>query len=238
MSENEIRQITNSPPLECIGCEIATCFIVVSREANTVKRCPVYQEIHASRKIRRMLQYSRKDFITLPHWDQLSFNKNKISSQVEQIKAFPRGQNNLMMIIGPNGTGKTHCLLSLLFDILVSGKTAYYIDASTLHDLLVLQAKGELCGSEADELAEFIHAEYKLIDEIGGENESLFFEKQFGKLLNRYFDKFVMASNLDTEANNEKFRLKYQDNTLLSRLAKAVKVRWSGKDYRKNKSGG
>lgn len=216
---------------ECKGCEMVDCWVPIP-EKNAVRRCEHYPAEVAKRKILKMVG-AAGDYVRLPTFTDLKHDINNMQPVVKYIRSFPKTRHNFLFLSSPNGTGKTHLMLSLLNQVLKAGETAYYISAIRLKGLWVKQAKGELELIDSGVLREFVSSRWKFIDELGGEGRPDFFEGKLAELLDRYYDRFVIASNLDPERGATK--LSYTDQRLLSRLSNAKVVRWSGRDYRKIK---
>lgn len=226
-------QADNSPTT-CRDCVIEGCWIV--NDEGMARRCVLFLEKLAKRKIGDMVGAASNYDVKIPSFSDLEYDINDIRSIVEAVKSFPDSQGNFLFLSSPNGTGKTHLMLSLLYQVLAAGETAYYIRAIALKELWVKQARGGLSQEDSAELYGFISSQWKFIDELGGEGNPNHFEGKLTELLDRRYDRFVMASNLDPERGVTKFS--YTDNRLLSRLSGATVLRWPGESYRKIKKNG
>lgn len=238
MSETEILSIVSDPPAECRGCEIVSCFIPVQKEKNWVTRCAHYRKITAIIKIKKMLGYEGNQPVSIPRFEDLKFDINDIKNGVEKIKNFPQSGSLLFVVANP-GTGKSHCLLAKTYELLIAGKSAYYIEARRLHHLWRQQINSNLSHDELNEFFDFSDSRYKIIDDIGRNEFTDYFEDRLRELLNSWYGKFIIASNLDPQGEDP-FKLQVKDTALLSRLTRVRNgeiVRWTGKDYRKIKHG-
>lgn len=234
MSETDILSLVSELPAECRGCNAVACQLPVPGKENTVRTCAHKKKIFAWLKIKKMIGCNGNQPVSIPRFEDFEFKINKIKNEVEKIKNFPQSGNLLFIVANP-GTGKSHCLVAKTHELLIAGKSAFYIEARRLHYLWRQQIKSEISHDESNEFFNFSDSEYKLIDDIGRGEFTDFFEDKLRELLNSWHDKFIIASNLDPEGV-EPFRLQIKDIALLSRLTRKRNgeiVRWTGKDYRK-----
>ena len=200
------------------------------------KKCGLWSSrVIVEKRVRDILNLSLTPPDKLHEFEQFRFDRNKIKPQIDKIKEFPKADNNIMIIHGDPGTGKTMALQSLLFDLIRQSVDAFYVTANVLRDAQLNRNENGDTLSYRDIISRSKDCQFFLIDEIGNEgiSETGHFEKNLRPHLegNR---KTILASNF---AKPELLQ-KYQHDWTRSRIDSALWVSWYGVDYRGLKSAG
>lgn len=214
---------------EKVNCESGpdSCPWILNAEGNATK-CLIFTDAKIREKISKMVYgIKNREILT---FNDLSFNVNPIKSKVRVIRNFCQSKEDIMWLISPNGTGKTHILQALLYYYMTIGYECSYIRAKELRSLWITRDSNHEKYLEDNMdliLQNFQESRFRFIDEVGGEGitKSDHFETNFIELLKSGNRKIILASNLEpTEV--------FADNRTLSILKGAAIVRWKGVDYR------
>jgi DNA replication protein DnaC len=189
--------------------------------------------LRESRRIKAALMMARLTTIkTLAGFDfafQPSLDKNRILALAE-LKFIERAE--VVHLLGPPGTGKSHLATALAVEAVKAGKSVYF---STLADIIASLAKAEREGQLRERIRYLCRASLLVVDEIGylpvvpgGGN--LFFQ-----LVNARYEKgaMILTSNRGFAEWGEVFGDPVVATALLDRLLHhAVVVQIEGSSYR------
>src|SRR6202789_2339665 len=121
--------------------------------------------IRENRRIKMALQMARLSAIkTLAGFDfafQPSLDKNRIMALAE-LQFINRAE--VVHLIGPPGTGKSHLSLALGVEAIKAGRSVYF---SSLADIIAMLAKAEREGSLRERIRYFCRFALLIVDEIG-----------------------------------------------------------------------
>jgi DNA replication protein DnaC len=186
-----------------------------------------------SRRIKTALVMGRMTSMkTLAGFDfgfQPSLDKERIMA-LAQLSFV--GRNEVVHLLGPPGTGKSHLAIALGIEAIKAGKSVYFIP---LADLITALAKAEREGNLRDKIRFFCRPSLLIVDEIGylpvipgGGN--LFFQ-----LVNARYEKgaMILTSNRGFVEWGEIFGSPVVATALLDRLLHhAIVVQIEGSSYR------
>lgn len=189
--------------------------------------------LRESRRIKAALMMARLTTIkTLAGFDftfQPSLDKNRIMALAE-LKFIERAE--VVHLLGPPGTGKSHLATALAVEAVKAGKSVYF---STLADIIASLAKAEREGQLRERIRYLCRASLLVVDEIGylpvvpgGGN--LFFQ-----LVNARYEKgaMILTSNRGFAEWGEVFGDPVVATALLDRLLHhAVVIQIEGSSYR------
>lgn len=189
--------------------------------------------LRESRRIKAALMMARLTTIkTLAGFDfafQPSLDKNRIMALAE-LKFIERAE--VVHLLGPPGTGKSHLATALAVEAVKAGKSVYF---STLADIIASLAKAEREGQLRERIRYLCRASLLVVDEIGylpvvpgGGN--LFFQ-----LVNARYEKgaMILTSNRGFAEWGEVFGDPVVATALLDRLLHhAVVLQIEGSSYR------
>lgn len=197
------------------------------------EKCAIFKEFEAEKETLKILLQSGIELDRAPRLENLESKVNNMAPVLARIKEIEKG-NGLALLISPNGTGKSHILAGLLFNyILLTPQWVYYITADKLKWLA-----GNMAGMEPSEKAREMHNQLQrasviMIDELYKEGPiAATFENYLNPLLDSN-KRIYIASNFFLDGN-PLYSMKYSTATM-SRLRKAVVIKWEGQDYRKLK---
>jgi len=189
--------------------------------------------LRESRRIKAALMMARLTAIkTLTGFDftfQPSLDRNRVMALAE-LKFIDRAE--VVHLLGPPGTGKSHLATALAVEAVKAGKSVYF---STLADIIATLAKAEREGQLRERIKYLTRASLLVVDEIGylpvvpgGGN--LFFQ-----LVNARYEKgaMILTSNRGFAEWGEVFGDPVVATALLDRLLHhAVVVQIEGSSYR------
>jgi DNA replication protein DnaC len=189
--------------------------------------------VRESRRIKTALVMARLTAIkTLAGFDfsfQPSLDRNRILT-LAQLEFIDR--NEVVHVLGPPGTGKSHLAVALGVEAVKAGRSVYF---STLADIIVSLAKAEREGCLRERLRWLARAALLIVDEIGylpvvpgGGN--LFFQ-----LVNARYEKgaMILTSNRGFAEWGDVFGDPVVATALLDRLLHhAVVIQIEGSSYR------
>ena len=189
--------------------------------------------LRETRRIKAALMMARLTAIkTLTGFDftfQPSLDRNRVMALAE-LKFIDRAE--VVHLLGPPGTGKSHLATALAVEAVKAGKSVYF---STLADIIATLAKAEREGQLRERIKYLTRASLLVVDEIGylpvvpgGGN--LFFQ-----LVNARYEKgaMILTSNRGFAEWGEVFGDPVVATALLDRLLHhAVVVQIEGSSYR------
>ena len=189
--------------------------------------------LRETRRIKAALMMARLTAIkTLTGFDftfQPSLDRNRVMALAE-LKFIDRAE--VVHLLGPPGTGKSHLATALAVEAVKAGKSVYF---STLADIIATLAKAEREGQLRERIKYLTRASLLVVDEIGylpvvpgGGN--LFFQ-----LVNARYEKgaMILTSNRGFAEWGEDFGDPVVATALLDRLLHhAVVVQIEGSSYR------
>ena len=189
--------------------------------------------LRETRRIKAALMMARLTAIkTLTGFDftfQPSLDRNRVMALAE-LKFIDRAE--VVHLLGPPGTGKSHLATALAVEAVKAGKSVYF---STLADIIATLAKAEREGQLRERIRYLTRASLLVVDEIGylpvvpgGGN--LFFQ-----LVNARYEKgaMILTSNRGFAEWGEVFGDPVVATALLDRLLHhAVVVQIEGSSYR------
>ena len=189
--------------------------------------------LRESRRIKAAMMMARLTTIkTLAGFDftfQPSLDRNRIMALAE-LKFIERAE--VVHLLGPPGTGKSHLATALAVEAVKAGKSVYF---STLADIIASLAKAEREGQLRERIRYLCRASLLVVDEIGylpvvpgGGN--LFFQ-----LVNARYEKgaMILTSNRGFAEWGEVFGDPVVATALLDRLLHhAVVIQIEGSSYR------
>jgi DNA replication protein DnaC len=189
--------------------------------------------IRENRRVKAALVMARLSTIkTLAGFDftfQPSLDRNRVLA-LAQLDFIDRQE--VVHLLGPPGTGKSHLALALGVEAVKAGRSVYFI---TLADLVGALAKAEREGRLHDKIRFFCRAALLIVDEIGylpvvPDGGSLFFQ-----LVNARYEKgaMILTSNRGFAEWGEIFGDPVVATALLDRLLHhAVVIQIEGSSYR------
>lgn len=213
---------------DIVDCIDGWCPFILNSKGNA-ERCKIAEEIAIKRTISEMI-YGVPDR-KIKTFSDLVFDINPIESKIKVIRNFVKSQTEILIMISPNGTGKTHILGALLFEFFKQEIDCNYITAKELRELWFTRDTNYRDFYESGKiwrLQNFEKSRIRFVDELGGEGvtKSDHFERNFVHLLRTGHPKFILASNIEPGEI-------FSDNRTLSTLSGADVIRWDGIDYRK-----
>jgi DNA replication protein DnaC len=189
--------------------------------------------LRENRRIKTALVMARLSTIkTLAGFDfsfQPSLDKNRIMALAE-LKFIERAE--ILHLIGPPGTGKSHLSIALGVEAVKAGRSVYF---TTLADLVGTLAKAEREGSLREKIRFFCRFALLVVDEIGylpviAGGGNLFFQ-----LVNARYEKgaMILTSNRGFAEWGEVFGDPVVATALLDRLLHhAIVIQIEGSSYR------
>lgn len=202
-------------------------------EKGRAKKCSIFREFEAENETLRILMQSGIDLDRVPRLENLENKINNVAPILARIKEIEKGKPGLTLLISPNGTGKTHILAGLLFNYILRKQRVYYVTADKLKWIA-----GHMAGMDPCEKAREMHNQLQrspvlMIDELGKEGAvSSTFENYLNPILDSS-KRIYIATNFFLDGD-PRYSLRYSTATM-SRLRKAVVIKWEGKDYRQLK---
>jgi DNA replication protein DnaC len=189
--------------------------------------------LRENRRIKTALVMARLSTIkTLAGFDfsfQPSLDKNRIMALAE-LKFIERAE--VLHLIGPPGTGKSHLSIALGVEAIKAGRSVYF---TTLADLIGTLAKAEREGTLREKIRFFCRFALLIVDEIGylpmiAGGGNLFFQ-----LVNARYEKgaMILTSNRGFAEWGEVFGDPVVATALLDRLLHhAIVIQIEGSSYR------
>jgi len=217
---------------ECKECQYCCPWIPVPGK-DAYYKCPVWTKIVKERKVLKMVELTGRKLDRLPRFKDLGFNINKIRAEVDFIRTIHQNPNHLFYVHSNPGTGKTHCMLALTFEMLCKQIDCYYTTSKRMRDVWLcndeLFEDRQDCYEERDR---FINSKMLIVDDFGHEGYSKqgHFQKNFEGILQSNGRKIILASNISYD--DEDFPYK-DEGWLMDRLNYSFRVGWHGKSYRK-----
>jgi DNA replication protein DnaC len=189
--------------------------------------------IRENRRIKMALQMARLSAIkTLAGFDfafQPSLDKNRIMALAE-LQFIDRAE--VLHLIGPPGTGKSHLSLALGVEAVKAGRSVYF---SSLADIIAVLAKAEREGTLRERIRFFCRFALLIVDEIGYLPVTPGGGNLFFQLVNARYEKgaMILTSNRGFAEWADIFGDPVVATALLDRLLHhAVVIQIEGSSYR------
>jgi DNA replication protein DnaC len=219
------------------GCENCQhkkdCPLIPGEKEGWSKKCPIWIEKYAEKRILEMVKKSGRVIDRCPRFEDLKYNTNNIKKEVDLIRLIPSNKNHLFWICSPYGTGKTHCLLSFVFDCLCKRIDAYYVTSKHLRDIYLGIQNAHLYSDNElmYEIRDIMDAKIVSVDDFSHEgiSETGFFQRNIEGLLTSTAKKIILASNIPITDENFPYK---NDEWIMDRINAAVQITWYGKSLR------
>ena len=189
--------------------------------------------LRENRRVKTALVMARLSTIkTLAGFDfsfQPSLDKNRIMALAE-LKFIDRAE--VLHLLGPPGTGKSHLSVSLGVEAIKAGRSVYF---TTLADLVGVLAKAEREGSLRDKIRFLCRFALLIVDEIGYLPVTAGGGNLFFQLVNARYEKgaMILTSNRGFAEWGEVFGDPVVATALLDRLLHhAIVIQIEGSSYR------
>lgn len=225
---------------KCENCQHKDgCPLIPGEKKEHLKKCPIWIEKYAEKRILEMVKKSGRVIDRCPRFEDLKYNTNNIKKEVDLIRLIPSNKNHLFWICSPYGTGKTHCLLSFVFDCLCKRIDAYYVTSKHLRNIYLGMQNTyihSIAFSSNDnelmyEISNIMDAKIVCIDDFchEGISETGFFQRNIEGLLTSTAKKIILASNIPITDENFPYK---NDEWIMDRINAAVQIIWYGKSLR------
>jgi DNA replication protein DnaC len=189
--------------------------------------------LRENRRIKAALMWARLSAIkTLAGFDfafQPSLDKSRIMALAE-LKFIDRAE--VVHLLGPPGTGKSHLATALAVEAVKAGRSVYF---STLADIITSLAKAERDGQLRERIRYLCRAALLVVDEIGYLPVTPGGANLFFQLVNARYEKgaMILTSNRGFAEWGEVFGDAVVATALLDRLLHhAVVIQIEGSSYR------
>lgn len=166
------------------------------------------------------------------------------SGDGRQVKAWVNGSENILLLTGHSGCGKTHLARAVQFDLTEQGVPVAYITAEQLSRIFMhvhpmnRERIGDLVESR-QKLISLKKSAYVIIDDLGTESEkqrepNQTFVAGFKELLDEMSGRLLITANLTLDDQLEKGHVGMYGGRIYSRLISGQKaIPLKGGDFRK-----
>jgi DNA replication protein DnaC len=189
--------------------------------------------LRENRRVKAALMWARLSAIkTLAGFDfafQPSLDRSRVLALAE-LKFIDRAE--VVHLLGPPGTGKSHLATALAVEAVKAGRSVYF---STLADIITSLAKAERDGQLRERLRYLCRAALLVVDEIGYLPVTPGGANLFFQLVNARYEKgaMILTSNRGFAERGEVFGDPVVATALLDRLLHhAVVIQIEGSSYR------
>lgn len=141
--------------------------------------------------------------------------KKTIAECVNIVKQFPYSGKRGLIITGPCLSGKTHSAKALFMDVIEHGRTCAFYHVKDFHEIIINKMK-----FNADSMAEYeeiYNKEFLIIDDLGAESTTDFFNSELLYLLENYKGKLVITTNFQFNSDNKNLNFPYEER-IMARL--------------------